>query len=61
MLNTISDQVCEVQSGLQSLEVFKEELKDVLLNLIQSQNEMKQELFLIRNHLALTSPPPFVY
>ena len=61
ILNTISDQVSDLSNSFASFEVFKEELKDVLLGIIQGQNTMKQELFLIRNHQVLSSPQPYIY
>ena len=61
ILNTISDQVSDLSNSFASFEIFKEELKDVLLGIIQGQNTMKQELFLIRNHQVLSSPQPYIY
>ena len=49
-----------MKNGLDSLEVFKEELKSVLLGLIQGQNVLRQELFLIRNNQVLSSAPQAV-
>ena len=49
ILHTIAKQVEQLSDGLEEVEPFKNELVSVLKAILQTQNEMKQELFLIRN------------
>jgi hypothetical protein len=49
LLNTVAVQLSSIQDSFAFFEVFKDELKVVLNQLIDSHNSIKQELFVIRN------------
>jgi hypothetical protein len=51
LLSTIGMQVSQFSENFANLEVFKEELTGILNKIIDAHNSVKQELFLIRNHL----------
>ena len=49
ILHTIAKQLEQLSDGLEEVQPFKNELVSVLKAILHTQNEMKQELFLIRN------------
>ena len=51
LLSNIGIQVSQFSENFANLEVFKEELTGILNKIIDAHNSVKQELFLIRNHL----------
>ena len=55
---TIAKQVDQLNEGLEEVKPFKNELVSVLKAILQTQNEMKQELFLIRNNQSERSNKP---
>ena len=52
LLRTMADQVNEISGRFELFETFKEELADVIKSIAETQNAVKQELFLIRNKQA---------
>jgi hypothetical protein len=56
-LNSIGNQLSQFKENFSNLEVFKDELTVILNKVIDGHNSLKQELFLIRNHLNVTNGP----
>ena len=50
MLNTLADQVDDVKKSFELFETFKVEMENAMKAIIQNQNSLKQELFVIRNN-----------
>ena len=55
LLSMMSNQISRVTDSFDLFEVFKEELKNVLNNIIGGHNSVLQELFVIRNNQAQES------
>ena len=50
VLNTLADQVDDVKKSFELFETFKVEMENAMKAIIQNQNSLKQELFVIRNN-----------
>ena len=62
IFHTMAQQVNHVSDSFAAFETFKTELGDVVKTLLENQNSMKQELFILRNNQTelsnLVNKPP---
>ena len=58
ILHTMASEVNSIHDKFNSLDSFKQEVMSLLAKLFSSHNEIKQELFLVRNNQAYDKPQP---